>query len=112
MLAVLDIRWSIEVDLHYSDQRSENSSLFLLLHFKIGGLTQGMATYRILGLRCICLHIRMLNSGNSDSMIQILKQVTVLVVLCVMLKQSFAFFIPFGLGYISIQKINIGRFII
>lgn len=87
-----------------------------------------MPAYRMLGLRyscsMFCINNRMVNSGYSSLMLQILKQVIALFVLCVTLKQSFAFFLPFwigvykpmgnkhshiqyfGLGYISLWKIN------
>lgn len=76
------------------DLRSENSSLFLLLRFKIGGLTEGVAAYRILGLGCIhCIsYPKHEMSGNNGLMSHVLKQVPVLAVLCVVLRQSFAFF--------------------
>lgn len=51
----------------------------------------------------------MLYLGNNGLRSQILKQITVLVVLRVMLKQSFAFPI-FVLGYKNMRKLNVGKF--
>lgn len=60
------------------------------LSFKIGGLTYGVAAYKILGLVCIhcifCPKYQKLYSGNNGLISQVLKQVTFLVILCVMLK--------------------------
>ena len=67
-----------------------------------GGLTQEVAAYRILRLRCShcmsCINNRKLNSGYSSLMLQVLEQVIALFVLCVMVKKSFAFFPPFWIG--------------
>ena len=82
------------------------------------GLTQGMAAYRMLGLSCgccmPCLNNRMLNSGYGSLMFQVLKQK----VLCVLYHVKAVFFFvlfcflspTFGLGYISIWKINVDQF--
>ena len=48
--------------------------------------------------------------GINDLMFQVLMQVTVLVIFCVMLKQSLSFFLPFVLGYKNVWKINGGKF--
>lgn len=72
----------------------------------------------LLDLRCghykSCLNNRMLNPGYSCLMFQVLKQVIVLFILCVMLKALFGLLLPthplFGLEYISIWKINASKF--
>ena len=66
-----------------------------------------MAACRILDLGCVhCPKHQTLYSGINGLMSQVLERVAALVVLCVMLKQSFAFFPPFVLGYKSVWKIN------
>ena len=67
-----------------------------------------MAAYRI--LRYVhCPKYQMLCSGINDLMSQVLKQVTVLVIFCVMLKQ-FCLPTTFVLEYKSVWKINVGEF--
>lgn len=78
--------------------------------FKTGGLTLGAAAYRVLGVGCVhwisCPEHQMLYSGNNNLISHVLKQVTVLVVLCAMLKPSFSS--PFLFLCIKYIKIKYG----
>ena len=110
-LGILSLRWLIELDSLHPDQWSGYSSILLLLLLKHEAWTLGMTAISIFGLGWFhCLTTEYFSHESIAWRFKILKPVTVLPVLCIMLKQSFLFFPLLYCGIKLYRKLNAGEF--